>query len=171
MSADLSQGSPLANALNEAIQLKIADLGWASAGAEGAAMSEYFVLMLANGKTAADISAEISGDLLGLGPEDQTAPAFAQWLVDQHHTLVAQMSAAAAPAPNGQGAMMEQDESMDAGFDAHMDAMTDGSATELNAYVAPPSFPVAGPHQFKHANLSQTYRSQSHARRPLSRHG
>lgn len=142
MSADLSQGSPLANALNEAIQLKIADLGWASAGAEGAAMSEYFVLMLANGKTAADISAEISGDLLGLGPEDQSAPAFAQWLVDQHHTLAAQMSAAAAaPAPNGQGAMMEQDESMDAGFDAHMDAMTDGSATELNAYVVPVPVP------------------------------
>ena len=136
MSADLSQGSLLANALNEAIQLKIADLGWASAGAEGAAMSEYFVLMLANGKTAADISAEISGDLLGLGPEDQSAPDFAQWLVEQYQTLAAQMSAAAGPAPNGQGAM-EQDESMDAGFDAPMDAMTDGSATELNAYVAP----------------------------------
>ncbi len=41
-------GTPLADALNTAIQGKIGELGWTGGGAEDSAMSEYFLLMLAN---------------------------------------------------------------------------------------------------------------------------
>lgn len=94
MPVEIIVGTPLADALNGAIQGKIAELGWASGGAEDAAMAEYFVLMLANGKTQAEIATEISGDLLGLGPDDPTAPDFARWVFDQIDTLGAQLNGA-----------------------------------------------------------------------------
>ena len=71
MSVEIQPNSPLGEALNLAIQGKIADLGWASGGAEGSAMSEYFILMLANGKSQAEIATEITNDLLNLTPEDE----------------------------------------------------------------------------------------------------
>ncbi|KAK1752375.1 hypothetical protein QBC47DRAFT_388268 [Echria macrotheca] len=140
MSAELALGTPLADALNGAIQNKIADLGWAGGSSEGAAMSEYFILMLINGKTADDISSEISGELLGLGPEDQTAPAFAQWLIEQYHTLAAQM---AQSGPTGASAETSQDDAMDASFDQNMDT-TDTSAGELNAPTGPRAMRAGG---------------------------
>ncbi|KAK3328884.1 hypothetical protein B0H66DRAFT_487208 [Apodospora peruviana] len=133
MSVEVQLGTPLADALNMAIQGKIADLGWAGGGAEGAAMSEYFVLMLANGKTQNEIAAEISGDLLGLGPEDETAPAFAAWLFDQISTLSAQHPSA--PAPEQNDANTAGDDPMDGGFD--MDTMSDAPATEITAPTGP----------------------------------
>ncbi|KAK3942704.1 hypothetical protein QBC46DRAFT_362335 [Diplogelasinospora grovesii] len=143
MSVEIALGTPLADALNVVIQGKIADLGWAGAGNEGAAMAEYFLLMLVNGKTQQEIATEISGDLLGLGPDDDTAPAFSRWLFEQISTLNSQLNSAGAPAANGQNhngssrAMdMPQDEAMDGGFDAEMDSMTDAPASELNAYVS-----------------------------------
>jgi len=132
MSAELALGTPLADALNTAIQNKIADYGWASGSSEGAAMSEYFILMLANGKTENDISSEIAGELLGLGPDDQTAPAFARWLVEQYQVLSSQIAIAGA---NGASGNTSQDDAMDATFDNGVDMTTDSPAGELNAYV------------------------------------
>lgn len=125
MSVEVAPGTPLGDALNMAIQGKIAELGWAGPGGEGSAMSEYFLLMLANGKTEDEIAAEISGDLLGLGPEDVTAPAFAKWLFEELATLSAQQPGDAADGAN--------DDPMDGAFDASMDS-ADGPAS-LNAYV------------------------------------
>jgi hypothetical protein len=130
MSVEVVLGTPLADALNMAIQGKIAELGWAGPGTEGSAMSEYFLLMLANGKTESEIAAEIAGDLLSLGPDDQTAPAFANWLFQQIGVLGAQLGpepAQSADAPDG-----ANDDPMDGSFDASMDA-SDAPVAGLNA--------------------------------------
>jgi nuclear polyadenylated RNA-binding protein NAB2 len=135
--SELVIGTPLADALNVAIQSKISDLGWASGSSEVAAMSEYFILLLNDGKTQQEIVSEISGDLLGLGPEDQTAPAFAQWLIEQANGLSSQLAASSAPGSNGQGAVEMADDAMDASFDPSLD-MTDAPSNDLNAYVPHP---------------------------------
>ncbi|KXX82838.1 Nuclear polyadenylated RNA-binding protein nab2 [Madurella mycetomatis] len=135
MSVEVAFGTPLADALNMAIQGKIAELGWAGPGAEGAAMSEYFVLMLANGKTEAEIAGEISGDLLGLGPDDQTAPAFAKWLFEQINALSAQLGSGPSPAGDAMDGVKE--DSADGGLDISMDATSDATATGLNAPTGP----------------------------------
>ena len=130
MSVEVALGTPLAEALNMAIQGKIAELGWAGPGTEGSAMSEYFLLMLANGKTESEIAAEIAGDLLALGPEDQTAPAFASWLFQQIAALSAQLGTA--PAESAEPMDGAKDDPMDGSFDANMDT-SDAPAVGLNA--------------------------------------
>jgi len=137
MSVEITLGTPLADALNMAIQSKIAELGWASGGAEGAAMSEYFVLMLANGKTESEIAAEIAGDLLGLGTEDATPPAFAKWLFEQIATLSAQLGSAAPAADNQNAPEAHQDEAMEGGYEHDLDVMADAPSSELNAPTGP----------------------------------
>lgn len=134
MSVEVTLGTPLADALHTSIQGKIAELEWAGPGAEGSAMSEYFLLMLANGKTETEIASEIAGDLLGLGSDDPTPPAFAKWLFEQIHSLGAQLGSGAAPSED---AAMEgiKDDSMDGAIDAAMDSMSDAPAANLNAYA------------------------------------
>jgi hypothetical protein len=131
MSVEVTLGTPLAEALHSAIQGKIAELQWAGPGAEGSAMAEYLVLMLANGKTESEIAAEISGDLLGLSPDDQTAPEFARWLFEQIGTLSSQLGTVQTqPADAMDGA---KDESVDGSYDINMDTSPDASAAALNA--------------------------------------
>lgn len=113
-----------------AIQGKIAELGWAGPGTEGSAMSEYFLLMLANGKTESEIAAEIAGDLLALGPEDQTAPAFASWLFEQIAALSTQLGPT--PAQSAEAMDGAKDDPMDGTFDANMDT-SDALTTAFNA--------------------------------------
>ncbi|KAK5663349.1 hypothetical protein OQA88_3777 [Cercophora sp. LCS_1] len=139
MSAELVVGTPVADALNTAIQNKIADLGWAGGSTEGAAMSEYFVLMIANGKTADEIAGEISGELLGLGPEDQTAKDFAHWVMEEFQRLSSSGgSASSAPATS-------QDEMMDGGYEDGADsAMDTGFSNEIHAPTGPKAM-RAGP--------------------------
>ena len=133
MATELTTGSPLADALNNAISEKIVEVGWAANTTEAAPMAEYLVLMLANGKTQDEVAAEISGDLLNLGPDDPTALHFAQWLFEQQNALIPQYSSAPEPVADEQGAMdTAQDNSMG---DFNMDVTTDGSGNELNAYV------------------------------------
>lgn len=132
MSAEITLGTPVAEALNTAIQNKIAELGWASNSSEGAAMSEYFCLMLVNGKTADEIASEISTDLLSLTPEDETPRIFANWVVEESHRL-------SGSGGNTQSvAETSQDDAMDGSYDAGADSMTDAPATELHAYVSSP---------------------------------
>ena len=131
MSVEVALGTPLAEGLNLAIQGKIAELGWATPGPEGAAMSEYFLLMLANGKTESEIAAEIAGDLLQLGPDDQTAPAFAHWVFEQIGALSAQLDSG--PAQSADAMDDLRDDTMDDSFDAGMDVASDAPASGLNA--------------------------------------
>ncbi|KAL2168521.1 hypothetical protein VTG60DRAFT_7194 [Thermothelomyces hinnuleus] len=138
MSVEVALGTPLAEALNVAIQGKIAELGWAGPGTEGSAMSEYFLLMLANGKTESEIAAEIAGDLLSLGPDDQTAPAFASWLFQQIGTLNAQLGSQQAQSSDATDGAKDEpmDGSQDANQDANMDT-SDAPAAGLNAPTGP----------------------------------
>ncbi|KAK4165810.1 hypothetical protein QBC43DRAFT_207992 [Cladorrhinum sp. PSN259] len=134
MSVEIVLNSPLANALNTAIQSKIAELGWA-AGSEGTAMSEYFVLMLANGKSQDEIASEIATDLLGLGPEDETPHNFARWLFEQINAINAELNSGVAQTASGDDSSMDtmRDESMEGSFETGME--TDANA--LNAPTGP----------------------------------
>lgn len=103
MSVDVAMESPLAAALNEAIQPKLVEVGWATGGADDSALSEYIILMLVNGKTQEQIASELSGDLLNLGPDDPGAREFAQWLFQQVETLKQQQDGGVAQMGNTQG--------------------------------------------------------------------
>ncbi|KAI0382067.1 hypothetical protein F5Y04DRAFT_253974 [Hypomontagnella monticulosa] len=87
MAIEVAMNTPLADALNLAIQPKLVEVGWASGGADDSALSEYIILMLVNGKTQDQIAAELAGDLLSLGPDDPGARDFAKWLFDQIEVL------------------------------------------------------------------------------------
>ncbi|KFY48226.1 hypothetical protein V495_01514 [Pseudogymnoascus sp. VKM F-4514 (FW-929)] len=82
-------------ALNDAIQPKLAEIGWSSGGVDDSALAEYIILMLANGKTQDQIAAELSGDLLNLGPDDPGAKEFASWLFEQVAHLTQQQGGGA----------------------------------------------------------------------------
>jgi hypothetical protein len=119
---------PTTAALNAAIQPKLAEVGWSTGGADDSALAEYIILMLANGKTQDQIAAELSGDLLNLGPDDPGAREFAQWLFEQVAYLTQQQQNGGAVQQNGQAAG-----SMDGGHD---EVMGDASeAGESNVYV------------------------------------
>ena len=76
MAVEVSVGTPLATALQNVVQPRLAEVGWTTGGLDDSALSEYIILMLANGKTQEQIASELSNDLLGLGPEDDGAVNF-----------------------------------------------------------------------------------------------
>jgi hypothetical protein len=92
MSVEVVMESPLAHALNNAIQPKLVEVGWSTGGGDESALSEYIILMLVNGKTQDQIAAELSGDLLNLGPDDPGARDFSKWLFEQVDILNSQLS-------------------------------------------------------------------------------
>jgi hypothetical protein len=96
MSVEVSLSSPLAEALNSVIEPKLIEIGWASDGLDQSALSEYIVLMLVNGKTQEQIAAELSGDLLNLGPNDPVAAEFSRWLFEQVEVISRQLSGTSA---------------------------------------------------------------------------
>lgn len=87
MSVEIGLGTPLADALNAAIQPKLVEVGWGTGGSDDSALAEYIILMLVNGKTQDQISAELSGDLLNLPLDDPVVHDFSKWLFDQIHML------------------------------------------------------------------------------------
>ncbi|KAI5196271.1 hypothetical protein E4T39_07858 [Aureobasidium subglaciale] len=107
MSVEVATGTPLAQALHNAVQPKLAEVGWSTGAADDSALAEYIILMLVNGKTQNQIASELSNDLLGLGPDDSSANDFATWLFDQVNTLNRQLN-------GGQDAPMGSTQSADA---------------------------------------------------------
>lgn len=90
---EITTDTPLAEALNAVIQPKLVEVGWSTGGAEDSApLSEYIILMLVNGKTQDQIAAELSGDLLQLGPDDPGAIEFSRWLFEQVDSLHRQLN-------------------------------------------------------------------------------
>lgn len=110
MSVEIVLESPLAHALDSAIQPKLVEVGW-STSADDSSLSEYIILMLVNGKTQDQIASELSGDLLNLGPDDPGARDFSQWLFDQADSLNAQITGGAEGLPvadaGGESAQVE----------------------------------------------------------------
>lgn len=100
MPVEVSLNTPLADALNAAIQPKLVEAGWAGDGNDSA-LAEYIILMLVNGKTQDQIAAELSGELLNLPPEDPTSHDFARWLFEQIEILNGQMNGGAPTGGDG----------------------------------------------------------------------
>jgi hypothetical protein len=120
MSVEVALQTPLAHALNNVIQPKLVEVGWSTGGDDDSALSEYIILMLVNGKTQEQIAAELSGDLLNLGPDDPGAREFAQWLFEQVEQLNSQ----------GAGDGIEGGEAGDSGAQNAAEDADMGEATE-----------------------------------------
>ena len=88
----ITLGTPPAEALNTAIQEKLVEIGWSVPGEDTSPLSEYICLMLVNGKSQEQIAEELSGDLLGLPKEDNSATVFSAWLFDKVEELKANAS-------------------------------------------------------------------------------
>jgi len=129
MPVEVELNTPLAEALNAAIQPKLVEVGWGTGGGDDTALAEYIILMLVNGKTQDQIAAELSGELLGLPPDDPGAHEFAKWLFAQIDLLSQQQGNGAQPA-NGQEVAEAGD------MDTDMGAV---DASELNAPTGPRS--------------------------------
>ncbi|KAF5657193.1 nuclear poly(A)-binding protein [Fusarium heterosporum] len=129
MPVEVSLNTPLAEALNAAIQPKLVEVGWGTGGSDDSALAEYIILMLVNGKTQDEIAAELSGDLLNLGPDDPSTREFSQWLFVQIDALNAQLN-------GGGNADSNQDGMTEGEMDTDMNA---GDASELNAPTGPRS--------------------------------
>ncbi|KAI9673879.1 MAG: hypothetical protein M1817_002085 [Caeruleum heppii] len=95
MATDIQLNTPLADALTASIQPKLSEVGWSTGGADDSALTEYIMLMLVNGKTQDQIAAELSGDLLQLGPDDPGAIDFSRWLFAQVELLQTQLAGGA----------------------------------------------------------------------------
>jgi hypothetical protein len=125
MSVDVVVGTPLADALQGVVLPKLIEVGWSS-GMQDDTLSEYIILMLANGKSQDQIASELSNDLLDLGPNDQGAIDFAEWLFDQVNVLGTQFKPAPTATANTALAGHAQGEAPAAG-DADMGEAADGS--------------------------------------------
>ena len=130
MPIEIALGTALAQALQAEIQPKLAEVGWGSGDPSDTAMSEYIILMLVNGKTQDEIARELSGELLDLDPGDPTVLDFSGWLFQQVEALHAQQNGARADET-----ALSQDDSTTM-EDVDMTAEAEGSASELNAFVA-----------------------------------
>ncbi|CAA9959268.1 hypothetical protein PTMSG1_02784 [Pyrenophora teres f. maculata] len=86
MALDFSSDSPMALQLQQVVQAKLAEFGWTTGG-DDTTLFEYILLMLANDKNEAQVAAELSNDLLDLGPENTETQQFAQWLFEQIERL------------------------------------------------------------------------------------
>ncbi|EKJ68222.1 hypothetical protein FPSE_11593 [Fusarium pseudograminearum CS3096] len=131
MPVEVSLNTPLAEALNAAIQPKLVEVGWGTGGADDSALAEYIILMLVNGKTQEQIAAELSGDLLGLGSDDPSTRDFSQWLFEQIDTINAQVNGGNNADPGA-----NQDPATEGEMDTDMNA---GDVSELNAPTGPRS--------------------------------
>ncbi|KAL8950447.1 MAG: hypothetical protein Q9222_003515 [Ikaeria aurantiellina] len=126
MSVEISLNTPLADALSNVVQPKLTEIGWNTGGLDDSALGEYIILMLVNGKTQDQIAAELSNDLLSLGPEDTGATDFAQWLFEQVHVLNAQLNGSVTnqtpQVPQGPTTSIQEDTRQSNGEDGHLGA-------------------------------------------------
>lgn len=134
MSIEVVSGTPLAAALQGAVQPKLAEVGWSTGAQDDIALSEYIILMLVNGKTQEQLANELGTDLLGLGEDDPQAQEFSKWLFEQVHTMNAQLNGGSqqdAEMSSVQGANMSGTESVSTSQDAMMtegnEGLPDGS--------------------------------------------
>lgn len=92
MAVEVVLGTPLAEALQNAVTPKLVEAGWSTGAADDSALSEYIILMLVNGRTEEQLASELSYDLLGLGPQDSGVSDFSRWLFEQVDVLDSQLN-------------------------------------------------------------------------------
>lgn len=132
MSIEVAVGSQLGEALQAVVLPKLVELGW-STGMQDDTLSEYIILMLANGKTQDQIATELSTDLLDSSPDDAAPMEFAKWLFEQVGQLSAQhnITASTNAAPAGVPEISQGD--MVTGGDEEMGNGTDGGEMYVSA--------------------------------------
>ncbi|KAF2244846.1 nuclear polyadenylated RNA-binding protein-like protein Nab2 [Trematosphaeria pertusa] len=108
MSVDFANGSPLATALQDLVQPKLAEFGWTTGG-EDTTLFEYILALLANDKNEDQVASELSNDLLDLGPENLETQQFAHWLFEQIDLLRRQLNGGDAEVPDAHGNQMDGD--------------------------------------------------------------
>lgn len=128
MAVEINLNTPLSEALSNVVQPKLSEVGWSTGGSDDSALGEYIILMLVNGKTQEQIAAELSNELLNLGPEDSGATDFAKWLFEQVDVLNAQINGGAGPpvgpAQQGQAIPSFHDETRHSRHSGRLDADT-----------------------------------------------
>lgn len=166
MSVQVLEGTPLAEALQNAVQPKLVEAGWSTGSSDDNTLAEYVVLMLVNGRNKDEIASELSNELLGLGPDDPTAAEFAQWLFDQVDALNAQLNGQApASAPVVEAEAHAAEENMAAeqdvsGGDAGDQDMDDASGsmsvdhggTRLKTYMLTSTDRPTGPKSMRNGS-------------------
>jgi len=114
----MSDKSPLAQAIQAAVQPKLIENGWVAEDAD-TELSEYITLMVTNGKTQQQVVSEVGTELLGVGEDDPAVAELARWLFQQVPALNAQI--------NG-GGQQDGDHSMDvSGSDAQTQSAQNGA--------------------------------------------
>lgn len=140
MSVD--KDSPLAQAIQKAVQPKLIDNGWV-ADENDTELSEYVTLMVISGKTQEQVVSEVGTELLGVGEDDPAVAEVARWLFSQVPALSAQVNGGGQQQQQAQAAdqtMGDQSiqsgaaQAADAGQDAQMD---DASSAPEGVYVYP----------------------------------
>lgn len=132
MTVAIELNTPLADALNAAIQPKLEEYGWATGGGDDAALTEYIILMLVNNKTQNEVAQELSADLLGLDPNDAGLLDFCNWLFSTIDSLAVQFGAS--NAQSGVVTALGETVTADGDQDMDMSSANDGPS-EFNAYV------------------------------------
>jgi hypothetical protein len=89
MPIEVFQGSPLAAALQTAVQPKLAEFGWSTG--DDSTLCEYVILMLVNGKDEQQVASELASDLLDL-PDSSETEEFARWLFGEVDRLSRQQT-------------------------------------------------------------------------------
>ncbi|ROV99990.1 hypothetical protein VMCG_06175 [Cytospora schulzeri] len=136
MPVSVELNTPLADALNLAIQPKLEEYGWATGGADDAALTEYIILMLVNGKTQDEVTSELSADLLGLDPNDPGLLEFSTWLFATIDILAAQFGAPTSQLDAMTSAAQGESLAADGDQDMEMGTGSDGPG-ELNVPTGP----------------------------------
>lgn len=133
MTIEVGIETPLAHALNTVIKPKLVEVGWAADNNGDASLAEFIILMLVNGKTQDDITTELAGDLLGLGPDDPTVRDFTRWLFDQIEALNEQINGGP-PLP-----VAQISQNATGPMDQDMDMSMSQDAPEMNVPTGPKS--------------------------------
>jgi hypothetical protein len=120
-----SADSPIGQALQERVLPKLMELGWSS-GEQDDTLSEYIILMLANGSNEQQLATELSTDLLSSEPDDPAPGAFAKWLFEQVRELE-QQSSNGQSAPNAPAVAAGGEQGEASTGDAEMEEGGDGS--------------------------------------------
>ncbi|KAK1149155.1 hypothetical protein N8T08_006375 [Aspergillus melleus] len=180
MTTMVAAGTPLAEALANAIQPKLVEMGWSSDSGDDSALIEYVILMLVNGKTQEQIAEELSNDLLGLGEGDTQALDFSTWLFEQVEFLNQQINGGGVPTMTEVDSMQtipsfgdqaasapSQPMSQDGAMDADM-TMGDGGTANDGIPTGPKAM-RNGRHGGRGRMLNQINRAMDRADGPLHR--
>ncbi|KAL5594469.1 hypothetical protein BROUX41_001402 [Berkeleyomyces rouxiae] len=166
MPIEVQPNTPLAEALNAAVQPKLEEIGWGSGDPDDTSLAEYIVLMLVNGRSQDEIAVEISQELLGQSTDDPVAREFSQWLFAEVEAQNARINGAStAPAnaaPPGISTMFSSHGASDQQGDATM--MSDADSMDMSGDMSQMNVPT-GPKSMRNGNGNGNMNNRGRDRR------